>query len=123
MEYDTIPLPGGDGAQDETPAALFRSQDLELVWSNRAYRHLLDEPYRSTGAEGLRHSAYSPVASAFANEAMLRCLQTGTAECGQYQVFSVEDGTQYRCWHVYRTMSDYLLVLVHSQRAGRAADD
>jgi len=116
-------LAGKDESQDETAAALFRSADLELVWSNTAYRNLLAEPHRTAGAEGLSLSDFSPVGSATKTEAMLRCLQTGTPECGDYRIFSVEDGTEVRRWNVYRPLENHLLVLVNLRRQGDLSRD
>jgi len=102
---------------NEMAVALFRSSDLELLWStNEAYQELLMEPHRTVGAEGMTLSEFSPVGFATKSEAMLRCLETGIPECGHYRIFSVEDGSELRSWSVYRPMADHVLVLVHARR-------
>jgi len=123
VDHDTSVLEGNDVSHDETAAALFRSADLELVWSNAAYRDLLEEPHRTVGAEGLSLPDFSPIGSATKTEAMLRCLQTGTPECGDYRIFSVEDGTDLRRWSVYRPMENHLLLLVNRERPSITRND
>jgi len=112
-----------DDWRNETAAALFRSPDLELVWSNKAYRDFLSEPHRTNGAEGLLLPEFSPIGSAVKTEAMRRCMMTGTPECGHYSVFSVEEGTTLRRWRVYRPIDDHLLLLVDTDEPQTGAGD
>lgn len=95
--------------------AVFHTPDLTLMWSNDAYRNLLDEPYRSSGSVGLTLHEYSCLEYATRAEVLKRVGSGGEPETGEERLFSVEDGTTIFRWSIHPVCPHHAIEVVDIQ--------
>lgn len=101
-------------------AAMFRADDLTLVWCNDQYQSFFVEPYRTEGGVGHAYSDISPVGFALHAEDMRAVNETGEMRSGEDRIFSVEDGIATYNWTIQQTQPGFLLALI---RKAQNSDD
>lgn len=106
-------------------AALFRSDDLTIIWHNDEYRSFMEPPYDEQGGVGLPYSVVAPLGYSMRYSAMREVRETGRPRSGVDRIFSVEDGLRLYHWQVHRPTPELLLTLIRCEvvrtEAGRGA--